>query len=110
MSVQLHDLDKADSKAAAMAAMPAVKKMYPVRLFNKPSPQVHFLTKPDTDMSALEKRAIADAGVDTFPPHVMTQVDKLRAKGITGKGKKIAIVDTGVSEEKPPGTAGTAAP
>jgi hypothetical protein len=27
----------------------------------------------------------------------MTQVDKLRAEGYTGKGIKIAVIDTGVS-------------
>lgn len=35
--------------------------------------------------------------MDTFTPHVMTQVDMLRADGITGKGVKIAVIDTGVS-------------
>jgi subtilisin family serine protease len=27
----------------------------------------------------------------------MTQIDKLRANGITGKGAKIAVIDSGVS-------------
>ncbi|KAK2616739.1 hypothetical protein QQS21_000351 [Conoideocrella luteorostrata] len=36
-----------------------------------------------------------------YPPHVMTQVDKLRAKGITGKGVKIAVVDTGIDYKHP---------
>lgn len=38
---------------------------------------------------------------DIFSPHVMTQVDKLRAAGITGKGIKIGIVDTGVDYKHP---------
>lgn len=29
-------------------------------------------------------------------PHVMTQVDRLHAKGVTGKGTKVAIVDSGI--------------
>ena len=33
---------------------------------------------------------------DTFSPHVMTQVDQLHAKGITGKGARIALLDSGV--------------
>ncbi|KAH4605240.1 hypothetical protein HBI70_057410 [Parastagonospora nodorum] len=33
---------------------------------------------------------------DTFSPHVMTQVDQLHAKGITGKGARIALLDFGV--------------
>ncbi|GJN68090.1 hypothetical protein PLICBS_002133 [Purpureocillium lilacinum] len=36
-----------------------------------------------------------------FSPHVMTQVDKLHAKGITGKGVKVAILDTGVDYTNP---------
>lgn len=31
----------------------------------------------------------------------MTQVDKLRAKGVTGKGLKIAVVDTGIDYKHP---------
>ncbi|KAJ4361498.1 hypothetical protein N0V95_001835 [Ascochyta clinopodiicola] len=38
---------------------------------------------------------------DTFSPHVMTQVDKLHAEGITGKGYRVAIVDSGVDYTHP---------
>ncbi|KAG6090710.1 hypothetical protein E4U15_000063 [Claviceps sp. LM218 group G6] len=30
---------------------------------------------------------------ENFAPHIMTQVDRLHAKGITGKGVKVAIID-----------------
>lgn len=33
---------------------------------------------------------------DVFSTHVQTQIDLLRAEGITGKGIKIAVIDTGV--------------
>lgn len=33
---------------------------------------------------------------DTFSPHVMTQVDQLHAKKITGQGARIALLDSGV--------------
>ena len=38
-----------------------------------------------------------DLSKDDSIPHIMTQVDKLRAKGLTGKGVKVAVIDTGVS-------------
>lgn len=49
------------------------------------------LSKRDDDNGA---NAYAN---NTFSPHVMVQADKLHAKGITGKGIKIAVIDTGVS-------------
>ena len=39
--------------------------------------------------------------MDSFTPHVMTQVDKLKAENITGKGIKVGIVDTGVDYTHP---------
>lgn len=36
------------------------------------------------------------AAMDTFSPHAMTQVDRLRNQGVVGKGIKVAVVDTGV--------------
>lgn len=96
VSVQLHDVENADKKAAKMAAMPAIKNMWPVEVFDIPTPKVQWTGSPapDSETSSLQKRANT---TDTFSPHVMTQVDKLRAKGITGKGIKIAVIDTGVS-------------
>lgn len=38
---------------------------------------------------------------DTWSTHVMTQVDLLRAQGITGKGVKVGIVDSGVDFNHP---------
>jgi subtilisin family serine protease len=38
---------------------------------------------------------------DTFSTHVMTQVDKLHAEGVTGKGYRVAIVDSGIDYTHP---------
>lgn len=37
----------------------------------------------------------------TFSPHVMTQIDKLHAEGITGKGFRVAVLDSGVDYTHP---------
>ncbi|KAI8803811.1 peptidase S8/S53 domain-containing protein [Cladochytrium replicatum] len=36
-----------------------------------------------------------------YSPHVMTQVDRLRAEGYAGKGIRISIIDTGVDFQHP---------
>ena len=94
LSVQMHDHEKAKDKAAQLAALPAVKAVYPVKLYPQPNPKVDWVAPPNLDSSvALESLRVAQ---DTFSPHVMTQVDKLHAKGITGKDTKLAVIDTGV--------------
>ncbi|KAG5958769.1 hypothetical protein E4U58_005254, partial [Claviceps cyperi] len=96
LSVQLHDLKTAKQKVAKYAAMPAVKAVHPVLLYDMPNPKVEWIAPKGSafEQSGLASRA--EGAPDTFSPHVMTQVDKLRAKGITGKGIKVAVVDTGI--------------
>ena len=93
MSIQVHDTDKADEKAGEIASLPSVKRVWPIQVVRVPDENVRVVG--NASFSVLGPRA--DKSNDTFAPHVMTQVDKLRAKGITGKGVKIAVVDTGVS-------------
>jgi subtilisin family serine protease len=49
----------------------------------------------------LRKRQCTNSTIGNGP-HVMTQVDRLHAKGITGKGVKIAVIDSGVSRRLAP--------
>lgn len=98
VSVQLHDIEKAEEKAGKLAALPAVKAVFPVQLFKMPAPKIEWIAQGTTKAPAGLLSSRADDKVDTYPPHVMTQIDKLRAKGITGKGVKVAVVDTGVSD------------
>ena len=42
-----------------------------------------------------------DAGDDgAFSPHILAEIDKVHAKGITGKGVKVAIIDSGVGSPR----------
>ena len=98
-SFQVHDLSKAEHIAAEVAQIPAVKRVWPVRLYKIPDYTVHWsgnLGEDVTreDMEQVKREVEAN---DTFSTHLMTQVNKLRDAGNTGTGIKVAVVDTGVS-------------
>lgn len=96
-SFQLKNVSDMDAAAAKIANMAIVKQMWPVRIFHVPNDEVIWKgTDRNLAQTALQKRQSAENTTDTFSTHVMTQVDKLRAKGIRGKGTKIAVIDTGI--------------
>lgn len=76
--------------------MPGVK-VWPVTVIPRPDDEVVWAGTPKAPkLASLRKRG--DEGTeDDFSTHVQTQVDLLRAEGLTGKGVKIAVIDTGVS-------------
>ncbi|KAJ3469456.1 hypothetical protein MRS44_003521 [Fusarium solani] len=102
-SIQFNDVDHAEDLAVMMTKMPAVKRSWPVKMISLPTPEVHWQGTPGKDYSAIQRRDLngRDAKNDTFSPHIMTQVDKLRAEGATGKGIKVALVDSGVDYTHP---------
>ncbi|KAJ4294956.1 hypothetical protein N0V88_005196 [Collariella sp. IMI 366227] len=89
-SIQFQDTKNADKIAAKVASMPEVKSIFPVRRYPLPKHVVH--STGDGVQDALSKR---EEGDDTFSTHLMTQVNKFRDAGITGKGIKVAVIDTG---------------
>lgn len=96
-SFQLKNVSDVDAAAAKIANMDIVKQIWPVRVFHVPNDEVIWKgTDLNLAQSALQKRQSGENSTDTFSTHVMTQVDKLRAQGITGKGTKIAVIDTGI--------------
>ncbi|EUC27525.1 hypothetical protein COCCADRAFT_41775 [Bipolaris zeicola 26-R-13] len=73
--------------------LPGVKNMWPVQHHTLPDYDTKWVgTEPSKLNSSLFKRDV----IGNYPPHVMTQIDRLRADGITGSGIKIAVIDTGV--------------
>ncbi|KAJ2892836.1 subtilase [Zalerion maritima] len=100
-SIQLHDSDESstDLQIAEISAMSKVKKVWPVRLYPVPDHEVVW-TARDVD-APITMRKRQDEEADDYSTHVMTQVDLLRAEGITGEGIKIAIIDTGIDYMHP---------
>ncbi|KAI1261888.1 subtilisin-like protein [Xylariaceae sp. FL1019] len=99
-SVAFHDVASAEKEAAKLQEMASVKKVWANRLYSLPPDKVVWTAKGDSAESQnTVKRQVATE--DTFSPHVMTQVDKLRANGIVGEGIKIAVIDTGVDYTHP---------
>ncbi|KAF1970669.1 subtilisin-like serine protease PR1C [Bimuria novae-zelandiae CBS 107.79] len=96
-SFQLQNVSDVDDAAAKIANMAMVKQIWPVRIYHMPQDEVVW-TGQDKNLaqSALQKRQAGGNTTDTFSTHVMTQVDKLHAQGITGKGTKIAVIDSGI--------------
>ncbi|KAI0142935.1 subtilisin-like protein [Xylariaceae sp. FL1272] len=98
-SVKFHDVASAEREAAKLEGMASVKKVWANRLYSLPQDKVVWTAKSDSaESSNTAKRQVAE---DTFSPHVMTQVDKMRANGIVGEGIKIAVIDTGVDYTHP---------
>lgn len=97
MSIQLNDVEGAEEVAKMLADMPAVKKMWPMTVNKIPDPVVEWAGQPQASGRSIHIRD--NSSTETYSPHVMTQIDKLRAKGYTGKGIKVAILDSGVSRK-----------
>ncbi|EUC33580.1 hypothetical protein COCCADRAFT_95623 [Bipolaris zeicola 26-R-13] len=73
-----------------MKGLPQVENIWPIRITTRsPEKSVALPAQP-------QRIKRQEASHDTFSTHVMTQVDKLHAEGLTGKGFLISIVDSGV--------------
>lgn len=97
ISFQLQNVSNTDAAAAKIAKMDMVKQIWPVLTQSRPQNELLWKGQDrNSGQAALHKRQEGGSTSDTYSTHVMTQVDKLRARGITGKGTKIAVIDSGV--------------
>ncbi|KAK8863002.1 peptidase S8/S53 domain-containing protein [Apiospora arundinis] len=90
-----------NATAARIAGLPHVKQLWPVRIYRPPQDDVVWVADSRSSNSGSLKARDASGRDDTFSPHVMMQVDRLRAEGYTGKGIKVAVLDTGVDYTHP---------
>jgi subtilisin family serine protease len=80
-----------------LQAVPQVRNVWPSRITRR-APEVN-VAVPAQNKQARTKRQTSKER--TFSPHVMTQVDRLHAEGVAGKGFRVAIVDSGVDYTHP---------
>jgi hypothetical protein len=92
-SIRFSNLNTADVEASNMMTLPSVKNVWPMGMHSLPNDQVIYKGENSEVLKSVKRQT----SNDTDTPHIMTQVDKLRAKGILGTGIKIGIIDTGVS-------------
>ncbi|KAI6087479.1 subtilisin-like protein [Hypoxylon rubiginosum] len=98
-SIQFKDLKTAEQEATKLNSLASVKQVWPNRVYSLPKDEVVWTGQAGgVDYIRNVKRQL---GNDTFTPHVMTQVEKLRSEGVTGKGIKIGIIDSGVDYTHP---------
>lgn len=99
-SFSLKNVSESDVSAVATSILAdsRIKQVWPVRRLQFPT-----LNGTSFGVNATQhRRRVARAEEeDEYVPHVMTQVDKLHADGITGQGLKIGIVDTGIDYTHP---------
>ncbi|KAH8585371.1 peptidase S8/S53 domain-containing protein [Bisporella sp. PMI_857] len=85
--------------------MSQVKNIWPVRLFSLPGNVVSSSLNTGkalaSTVAVIGKRKANEAGADTYAPHVMGGVDKLRNQGYAGTGILVAVIDTGVDYNHP---------
>ncbi|ATY60568.1 Peptidase subtilisin-related [Cordyceps militaris] len=94
VSIQVNDSVEARSAAYGMSSTAseasAAKNIWPVYAYDRPV--------LNATLAAPFARRARD---DTYTPHVMMQVDQLRALGFDGKGVKVAAIDSGVDYKHP---------
>ncbi|KAK7917974.1 peptidase S8/S53 domain-containing protein [Apiospora marii] len=86
-------------------AKPAVKAVWPVRTMTldagKPQdPKTPATPSPGSSQQKRQESPV-EKDEDTFMPHLMTQIDRLHALNLTGKGFRIAMMDSGVDYTHP---------
>jgi len=89
-----------DTSLEIIQSMAVVRKIWPVRLYQRPAAIVSSIHSSLEGATPLKKRATT-SGSDDFSTHIMGGVSELRAEGYAGDGIFIGVVDTGVDYNHP---------
>ncbi|UPX17616.1 uncharacterized protein EKO05_0007960 [Ascochyta rabiei] len=96
-SIEFKDSQAADKAADELLKLDCIKNVWPKQIYPRPDARVIWTTPSEDPMFQVKRRNTKD----TFSPHIQTQVDRLRAEGITGQGVKIAVIDSGIDYTHP---------
>jgi hypothetical protein len=98
-SYQFNSTALGTAPCVMLNSLPSVKSAWPIEVISPPTNTLHWTGPLPDNSEHVLKRSITNATKNN--PHIMTQVDRLHAEGITGKGIKVAIVDTAVDYTHP---------
>ncbi|KYK58956.1 subtilisin-like serine protease PR1C [Drechmeria coniospora] len=103
VSFLLHSVMNESSAMEKVLANPGIDTCSQIYLHDAPRPMIEQDELINSAKRSVVRRdaVAANETEDNYSPHVMTQVNKLRAAGFTGKGVKIAIIDTGIDYMHP---------
>lgn len=97
VSIQLDNkTENLETAISSIADQSNVKRVWPVMRFPLPNDTVVWKGGDGPLKSNTWKKRQLSNDTNSFSPHKATQVDLLHAKGVTGKGTKIAVIDTGI--------------
>ncbi|KAH7385861.1 peptidase S8/S53 domain-containing protein [Pyrenochaeta sp. MPI-SDFR-AT-0127] len=100
-SFTLGNTSDPDVAVARIAEDARVKNVWPVRKIQFPKPEHVSLGHNGTSNTRRPFIKRETTSSDEETTHIMTQVNKLRAEGITGEGIRIGVVDTGIDYRHP---------
>ncbi|KAI9148487.1 Minor extracellular protease vpr [Paramyrothecium foliicola] len=100
LSIQLRNVETAQEMVGQLSNLSTVKNVWPVRLISRPDPEVIWTGTLD-EMKQHGSKSQDINNTEPYSPHAMSQIDRLHAEGITGKGIKIAVIDSGVDYSHP---------
>ncbi|RYP05427.1 hypothetical protein DL765_009843 [Monosporascus sp. GIB2] len=93
------DSGAVDEEAEKISRLATVINIWPI--YQHSTPEVDVLwTGNDTDLSPTVHKRDGEY-TEASDTHLMTQIDKLKAEGYTGRGIMVAVVDTGIDYMQP---------
>ncbi|KAI1933480.1 hypothetical protein LOZ66_006381 [Ophidiomyces ophidiicola] len=96
LSFVLDDKNNAEAAVAKISALPAVKNISPVHVYTATASKL----EPRPFIPHSRSKRSSEQYVEE-PWHKITGVDRLRKQGYTGKGIKVAVMDSGIDYKHP---------